>query len=60
MSSEHDHGHSHDHDHSHAHGHTPGAPTVRRWPRLVVAGVLVVIAALAATLGAVGRAAVAQ
>jgi membrane protease subunit HflC len=51
MNSDHQHDHGHDHAHGHAHGH--GAPAGRRWPRLVVAGALVAVAALAATLGVV-------
>ncbi len=52
MSSEHDHAH-HDHGPGENQHHEHGASAGRRWPRLVVAGVLVIIAALAATLGVV-------
>ena len=46
----HDHdGHDHDHDH-HAHGQVPAS---RSWPRLTLAIALVLVAALAATLGVV-------
>lgn len=54
---EHDHGHSHGHDNSHAHGadhgHDHAVPAGRKWPRLVIAGALLTVAALAATLGVV-------
>jgi membrane protease subunit HflC len=51
---DHDHGHDHEgHDHGHHH-HAPGpAAAGKAWPRLTLAVALVLVAALAATLGVV-------